>query len=198
MTGASAARAPLTGEGFARILAALGRQGEEDVAWSEGLGLPANADDFAMEAIWVLCNSGMKHTVARIIQGRVLDAIRSGRPVREAFAHPGKASAMQHFWDRREEQFEGFLEAEDRLSYLAGLPWIGKITKYHLAKNCGIDCAKPDVHLDRLARLEGADAHAMCARLAGETGYRIATVDVVLWRSCATGVLDSRTGRVAA
>src|SRR5690606_33268092 len=112
------------------------------------------------------------------------------------FGHPGKAAAMQEIWDRREELFRGFLEAEDRLAYLATLPWIGKVTKYHLAKNCGIDCAKPDVHLERLARLEGTDVHSMCARLARETGYRIATVDVVLWRACATGVLDSRTGEI--
>jgi hypothetical protein len=24
------------------------------------------------------------------------------------------------------------------------MPWIGKITKYHLAKNYGVDCASPD------------------------------------------------------
>ena len=83
------------------------------------------------------------------------------------------------------------------LEWLQGLPWIGGITKYHLAKNLGIDCAKPDVHLQRLADREGVTAHVLCERLAKATGYRIATVDLVLWRACATGLIDSRTGTVS-
>lgn len=34
-------------------------------------------------------------------------------------------------------------------------------------------------------------------RRAQETGYRIATVDTVLWRACANGVINSRTGEIA-
>ena len=191
-------RLAITASDVFRMVSALGEQGRIDVEWSESLSLPASADDFAVEAVWVLCNSGMKHSVARIIQSRVMDAIHNGRPVREAFGHPGKAAAMQDIWDRRETYFSGFLAAQDRLAYLAGLPWIGNVTKFHLAKNCGIDCAKPDVHLQRLASREGASVHEMCSRLARETGYRVATVDVILWRACATGLIDSRTGEMKA
>lgn len=188
----------ITSQDFLRIAEALGAQGQEDIAWSETVAVPVSANDFALEAIWVICNSGMKHSVARLVQGRVLGAIREGRPVSSGFRHPGKAAAMQDIWDGREGYFRGFLAAEDKLAYLKSLPWIGDITKYHLAKNCGIDCAKPDVHLKRLADREGVTAHELCGRLARETGYRVATVDVILWRACATGVIDSNTGKVRA
>ena len=69
-------------------------------------------------------------------------------------------------------------------------------TKYHLAKNCGADVAKPDVHLQRLAEAHGTTVHDLCADLASRTGYRIATIDLVLWRACANGVLDARTARL--
>lgn len=37
----------------------------------------------------------------------------------------------------------------DALDALKVLPWIGDVTKYHLAKNIGLaDVAKPDVHLE--------------------------------------------------
>lgn len=56
--------------------------------------------------------------------------------------------------------------------------------------------AKPDVHLQRLADLEGVCAQALCERLAKETGYRVATVETLIWRACANGILISRTGEI--
>ena len=66
------------------------------------------------------------------------------------------------------------------------LPWIGPITKYHLARNLGIDVAKPDRHLVRLAKRfgynESTGVQQMCEELAERTRDRIGVVDVVLWR----------------
>jgi len=90
-----------------------------------------------------------------------------------------------------------YLVAADKVEFCASLPWIGNITKYHLAKNFGADVAKPDVHLQRLADREGTTAQALCERLAKATGYRAATVDVLLWRACANGIINSRTGEIA-
>lgn len=36
----------------------------------------------------------------------------------------------------------------------------------------------------------------LCDYLAQLTGYRSATVDVLLWRAYANGVIDSRSGRI--
>lgn len=178
-----------------RMAQLLGDVACDDIAWSESVGLPETAEDFAGEAIWVICCSGMKYTVARIIQDRVNAALTAGKTVFETFKHAGKAKAIETIYRERERLYAEFMKAEDKLAYCETLPWIGHITKYHLGKNYGLDVAKPDVHLQRLADLEGTSAQALCERLAPELGWRIATVDLVIWRACATGIIDSRTGR---
>ena len=144
----------------------------------------------------MICNSGMKSTVALGIFTRVCGALVRGESARTVFNHPGKARAIDDIWARREEYFTGFLAAADALEYCASIPWIGDITKYHLAKNFGAQVAKPDVHLQRLAALEGSTPQALCERLAQESGFKVATVDVLLWRACAVGIIDSRTGAI--
>lgn len=186
----------LTHDDFNRIRARLGEQAEDDIAWAESLTHPTDADAFALEAIFVVCNSGMKHTVARMIYERCVTALRAGTPVIDAFAHVGKANAIEFIWRDREQLLAGYLASADKLAFCESLPWIGGITKYHLAKNFGADVAKPDVHLQRLADREGCTAQALCERLSSEVGLRVATVDTVLWRACANGVLNSRTGVV--
>jgi len=83
-------------------------------------------------------------------------------------------------WDAFKEAFCTTPEA------LGVLPFIGKITKYHLARNIGMDCVKPDLHLVRLAKhYEFPSPEAMCEFLAGLSGERIGVVDLILWSYCA-------------
>lgn len=184
----------ITHESFLHIVALLGEQGQDDIEWSENLKPPVDADDFASEAIFVICNSGMKNTIAVKIFAKVMAAVQCGISAFAVFGHPGKAKAIDAIWRDREALLASYLTAPDKIEFCASLPWIGGITKYHLAKNFGADVAKPDVHLQRLADREGVTAQALCERLAASTGYRTATVDVLLWRACANGVLNSRTG----
>lgn len=179
---------------FQRIIIRLGDTAVEDISWSESVTTPSNADDFALEAIFVICNSGMRYTVASKIFEKVRDQIVWRMPAAAVFGHEGKVRAIEAIWADRHKLYAEYLAAEDKLAFCASLPWIGEITKYHLAKNYGADVAKPDVHLKRLADREGTTAQALCERLAAETGYRVATVDVVLWRACATGIIDSKSG----
>lgn len=184
----------LSGEDIRHLVAALDQSGYgDDVSWSETIQPPATPAEFAQEAIFVICNSGMKHTVATGIFDRVMKAIRAGKPAGEAFGHVGKTNAIDYIWLHQEKLFHEFLMAENQVDYCASLPWIGGITKYHLAKNFGVDCAKPDVHLQRLADAHGETVDGLCQRLAKQTGYRVATVDVILWRACAIGLIDPKT-----
>lgn len=185
-------------ETFMFVLDALGKQGQDDIAWAEAIKEPVDADDFALEAIFVICNSGMKSTVARGIYERVVKQIYAGAPVREVFKHDGKVKAIEAIWFDRKPLYAQFLSATDKLAFCAALPFIGGITKYHLAKNFGAQVAKPDVHLQRLADHEGVTAQQLCELLAAATGYRIATVDTILWRACANGIIDSRAGTIPA
>lgn len=182
---------------FTLIITELGDIGAADIAWSENIVPPTDADDFASEAIFVICNSGMKNTIARRIFEKVMAAIEDGQPARTAFGHPGKAAAIDEIWSRRRDLLASYLAAPDKVEFCASLPWIGGITKYHLAKNFGAQVAKPDVHLQRLADREGTTAQALCERLSASSGYRVATVDVLLWRACANGIIDSRTGAIS-
>jgi len=188
---------------FNEIIAHLGAQGVADVDWAEYVTKPEDAVAFALEALFVICNSGMKNTIARQIFQRCRQALHDHRPITDVFAHPGKANAMQTIWNTRHALFDAFLKARDSqpdtevVDWLqANLPWIGSITKYHLAKNYGIDVAKPDVHLKRLQDHTGLSPQALCEYISQQTGYRVGTVDVILWRACANGVIDSRAGYI--
>lgn len=69
------------------------------------------------------------------------------------------------------------------LEELKKLPFIGPITVLHLAKNLGLDVAKPDRHLVRLAdRFGFADASDLCLAIGRSTGESTKVVDLILWR----------------
>lgn len=178
---------------FRRIEAVLRVAGYgEMIDWSESIQSPESAEAFAREAIYVICNGGMAVAAGSSVARKCIDRLAAGGLATSVFRHPGKAAAVDQIWQRRHELFEGFLIATSKLEFLEGLPWVGPVTRYHLAKNLGANEAKPDVHMERLARRDGTTTHTLCRRLARQSGYRIATIDSVLWRACADGVLASR------
>ncbi len=179
---------------FRRIELHLRNAGfSDDIDWSEAIPPATSPEEFADHAVYVICNSGMKNSVAEPIYERCMSALRSGRRVRRVFGHPGKSKAIQNIWRHRAILFVAYLLSGDPVAFLQRLPWIGPITSYHLAKNLGADVAKPDVHLERLARRDKTTTHKLCRRLARESGYRVATIDTILWRACAEGLLNSGT-----
>ena len=155
----------------------------EEVLWAETVKPCRSAAVFRDEYVWVVLNSGMKNQVARIIRGRIVEALEAGRPVLSAFRHPGKAAAIEAMLTDHALVFGQYLGAVDKLAFLQSLPWIGPITKYHLAKNLGLDYAKPDRHLERIAGSYGMTTNTMCGALAIATGQRIGVVDYVIWRA---------------
>lgn len=183
----------ITAKRFRRLEEALRRAGYGPmIEWSETVTPPADAEAFASEAIYVICNSGMKNSVAAPIAGRCLAALQTGSSATTVFGHSGKARAIDAVWRRRDEFFAKFALNGAKLEDLRQLPWIGPVTVYHLAKNLGADEAKPDIHLERLARRDLTTTHRLCERLSLITGLRVATVDSILWRACADGYLNSK------
>lgn len=185
-------------EDFQPVIDALGETGQYDIDWSENVAaLPETAEGFAADAIFVICNSGMKHTVARKIYEDVIQALCVGGKASDAFGHKGKCAAMDAIWRDRDKLYAEFmaLPEGERVEWLGGLPWVGPITKYHLAKNFGVDCVKPDVHLSRLAAALETTPDDLCAEIGKRTGLKKRTIDLLIWRACATGVIDSRTGK---
>jgi hypothetical protein len=183
---------------FRRIEAVLRAAGYAPmIEWSESIGPPSTADDFAREAIYVICNSGMKNSVAAPIAKRCLAALEAGASSATVFNHPGKRVAIDAIWRQRDVLFRRYCREADKLEVLSELPWIGPVTRHHLAKNLGADTAKPDVHLERLARRDRTTTQTLCRRLSRVTGYRVATIDSILWRACAEGVLNSHAYELA-
>lgn len=184
---------PISKQLFRKIERAVRKAGYgAAIRWSENVEPPANAKQFAAEAIYVICNSGMKNSVAVPIFERCMLALEAGHSCKSVYGHPGKSTAIDYIWQHRIMLFRRYNKAVDKIAACADLPWIGPVTKYHLAKNFGADVAKPDVHIERLAKASGVTSQALCEQLSLVSGYRTATVDLILWRACADGIIHSR------
>jgi hypothetical protein len=169
-------------------LIALGYKHEID--WQTNLQPVSDAFVFRNECIWVILNSGLKEQIARSIWNSIQSAWAHGFNTDFAFKHPGKVKAIDFIRENYEAIFDGYCTSLDRLTYLQNIPFIGPITKYHLAKNLGYDVVKPDRHLVRIAKEYGYDNPTeLCNSISAATGDKICVVDLVLWRSANLGLL---------
>jgi len=163
-----------------------------DIEWAQTVGAPTSADLFVREYIFVVCNSGMLAQIARVIYSKVISALEAGMHPTSVFGHAGKSAGIWAVWSDREVWFSRFNEAADKVAFLESMPWIGPITKWHLAKNFGLDVAKPDRHLVRVAERYQTTPKLLCDAIAQATGDRVGTVDYVIWRACNLGLINSR------
>lgn len=162
---------------------------QEEIDWSCDIKVCDNADDFLNEFIYIVCNSGMKAQIARQIFGRIIWAMKNGMTIWSVFKNFNKVCAMNYVWGLKNHIFSEYCKAEDKTEFCESLPYIGEIIKYHLVKNLGIDTIKPDRHLIRIAKSFGTDPFSMCQKLSEETGYKLATVDSVIWRAANLGFI---------
>lgn len=166
---------------------------KKEIDWAEDIKLCGNSLDFWCEYSWVVINSGMKEQIARKIWDKILASLEknTGDPLfaSRVFGHKGKASAIEKIWQTRETVFYEYGRAKNKLAFLQSLPWIGKITQYHLAKNLGFDCIKPDRHLVRVAKAEGKTPEKLCQELKKITGDHLAVIDTVIWRAANLGII---------
>lgn len=163
------------------VLEAMGYS--EEIEWAKSIEPCASDAVFFAEYTWVVIGSGMKNQVARKIQERIHAAWATGESTGSAFGHKGKVAAIDYVSVHRDKLFNQYRRSGEPLEYLKTLPWIGDITKYHLAKNLGLDVVKPDRHLVRIAEKYGVDCFTLCRQLAEDTGLRVAAVDQILWRA---------------
>ncbi len=172
-----------------------------EIAWQESVSFDfVTEPEFLREYAWVVLNCGMRESIVRKKFGKLslcfwrwesaslitTTAETCRRLALGIFNHGPKIDAIlsvSHlianvgFGPFR----HGF--GENPLAALERLPYIGQVTKYHLAKNLGMEVAKPDRHLSRIAKAFGFQSpQDLCARISGETGVRIPVVDLVLWR----------------
>jgi len=164
----------------------------KEAEWARDVRLCGDADTFATEAVWVIISAGMKNQVAENIFRNVMSYLKENRSPSLVFRHRGKVRAIQQIWQNREHLYASFrvtMSDNAKLAFLETLPWIGGITKFHLARNLGLDVCKPDRHLVRVAQSYFTTPKELCTRLAVETGDRVGVVDVVLWRAANLGII---------
>jgi hypothetical protein len=172
-----------------------------EVDWQyEVLGHEISETDLLREGAWVILSAGLS---ARVVAARfeavskaffdwesaVLIAV-FGEECRSeglrAFNNPVKLTGIVKLaqavavmgWECARAR-----AASAPIEFFGDLPHIGPTTKYHLAKNLGIDVAKPDRHLTRIASAAGfKSVESLCTALANLSSDPPAVVDLVLWR----------------
>jgi hypothetical protein len=174
-----------------------------ELSWQQRQSLNRLTEtQFLRETAWVILAGGMRETVVR----KLFPAVTTGffefesastivasqsdcrRNALAVFRHPAKIDAVIRVaglvHDATFSVVRRCLKTFG-VGYLQAFPYIGPVTKFHLAKNLGIDTAKPDRHLVRLAITAGAkDVFSLCRSISALSGDRVAVVDLVLWRFC--------------
>ncbi len=139
---------------------------------------------FLVEAAWVVLSSGMRESVIRRIFPAIEDAFGGWQEPKWVVQNAAecKARASGSFGHSRKldavveitrivatNGLDGLLADVRRVcpDALCGLPYMGPATSRHLAKNLGVDVAKPDRHLVRVAEAVGYDSPALlCGEIA--------------------------------
>ncbi|MDR0571874.1 MAG: hypothetical protein LBG48_03425 [Rickettsiales bacterium] len=176
-----------------------------------------SAEDFAFECFYVICVAGFKQDYAKAICDRIIDFIeKTGNDFEERelltiYKNKNKVKSIKNIWDNRQEyqkKLYGLETLDEKIDFLGSLPFVGNITKYHLARNLGLDFAKYDIWIQRLAVALSGDSKFidcinnskidlkvkyLCDKMFQDiqqrTGEKIGFIDVVLWRSCQKGLL---------
>lgn len=153
---------------------------ENEIMWINNIPNPVDKELFFREYSWVVINSGMKNSVAEKIFKTFW---KNSSPDFSAINHPNKNKSMKKVYERLDFFFLHFTKSKNKLMYLKSLPHIGDITKYHLARNLGLNYAKPDRHLVRISSLfKYPNVQKLCKALSILTDDPIGVVDLVLWR----------------
>ncbi len=156
--------------------------------------------DLLREAAWVILCSGFRESVVRKMFAHIslcfCDWESSAAIVASAdacvatalarFNNGRKIRAICEVAERIAAFGFGYLRKEiiaDPIETLGVFPFIGPRTVRHLAKNLGFLVAKPDRHLEALARRFGfSDVQAFCSVVARLSNDPVTVVDIVFWR----------------
>jgi hypothetical protein len=155
---------------------------------------------FLKEAAWVILASGLNDKVVQIKFPLIMEIMfgftspskisanksTCYKKALKEFNHPGKINAILYVAEQlTNHSFECIKSQINQLGidYLKSFPYIGDATAYHLAKNIGLNVAKPDRHLVRMSNALGFTTPAeLCMKISDELDEKVALVDLVLWR----------------
>ncbi|MCL2737274.1 MAG: hypothetical protein FWE17_00205 [Alphaproteobacteria bacterium] len=179
--------------------------------------MPVDADGFAAHAIYVILAGGFSQKTAKNKHSEIVKYIKKAGNLANTddllkiFNNKNKMAAILKIWQNRytyRDEYYKLSDWDSKLSYLAALPHIGKITANHLARNLGENVVKYDIWIQRLgcafagrdelkSKIDngklGPDVKSACdemfSHLERETGLPRGYVDVVLFRACQNGLI---------
>lgn len=176
--------------------------GKEHLENWRNLPRPSEVNDryFLSELAWCVYNAGMSEQIVAKKWPALKEAYREFdakeilhnredvlADALKVVNHPEKAKAVvfsveKVLRDGPIGELLSRMKVGEALEYFHSYPYIGNVTKYHLARNVGFDVAKPDRHLIRLAKILGYDSPGeLVAEIAELTGEKKGFVDYVLW-----------------
>src|SRR5260221_9182429 len=174
---------------------------DREVSWQRNSELASVSESTLLrEAAWVVLCSGFRESIVR----RVFDNVSlcfcdwdSATAIvesyqachlaaRASFRNTAKLSAIVEIARRIEAVGFDALKRSivvDPITTLRQFPYIGPVTVWHLAKNLGLDAAKPDRHLVRISKRFGfGGPDQFCAAIADASGEAVKVIDLVVWR----------------
>ena len=174
-------------------------------------------EEFAYEVFYVICVAGFKQDYAKKMCENVIKFIEenngniSFESLSTIYGNKNKVKSILNVWENRkiyQEKFYSINNIDEKVEFLATLPYIGNITKFHLARNLGLDFVKYDIWIQRLGvALYGDESlvdlvnntkllpqikkacDIMFDKIFELTSEKKGFIDVVLWRSCQKGLL---------
>ena len=172
-----------------------------EVEWQANISFSDMTEcDFLRESAWVILNSGMRESVIRkyfpelslcFFEWESAEKIFESKTfcyeaAIDIFNNDRKISAIIDMSARLcHLTFDKIKESLEKapIEFLQTFKHIGPITSYHLAKNLGLQIAKPDRHLVRISNLLGfGDVQDLCSKISKDSGDSVSVVDIVLWR----------------
>lgn len=174
---------------------------EKELAWQRSTCFASFTEtDLLREGAWVILCTGFREAIVRQIFDHISLSFCDWESAELIVGQSSlcRQAALASFRNNRKltalcrmaelVYSSGFdsLKAEilrEPIATLLRLPYIEPVTAIHLAKNLGMDVAKPDRHLVRLTEWLGYTcASELCTEIADETGEQIRTIDLLLWR----------------
>ena len=174
-------------------------------------------EEFAFECFYVICVAGFKQDYAKKMCNKIITFIENNNfnfteeDLSQIYGNKMKVKAIKRTWDNRklyQKKFYSLNNVEEKVDFLGNLPHIGNITKYHLARNLGLNFVKYDIWIQRLGVALYGDANLvdkvnnsrllpeikqccdiMFNKLNKETNEKVGYIDVILWRSCQKSLL---------
>jgi hypothetical protein len=173
----------------------------DEITWCSNLDTKTvTTQDVFREAAWVIVNSGFREQIARRLFPNLSLCFCDWDPIEASknrdiaviaalsvFKHRPKIAAIAAVADRLTHQNDETVREyllTDPVRWLESFPHVGPITKYHLARNLGVDVAKADRHLMRAADSFGYECvQKFCEDISQRSGDPVKIVDLVLWRN---------------